>query len=41
VDAPTIKQITKAVQAALAPYLTPDGVRLESRAWLVTARSAR
>jgi SAM-dependent methyltransferase len=41
VDAPTIKQITKAVQAALAPYLTSDGVRLESRAWLVTARSTR
>src|SRR6266516_4240141 len=28
-----------AVQAALKPHLTSDGVRLGSRAWLVTARS--
>jgi hypothetical protein len=28
-----------AVQAALEPHLTSDGVRLESRAWLVTARN--
>ncbi len=28
-----------AAQAALKPHLTSDGVRLGSRAWLVTARS--
>ncbi len=39
VDATTINQITEALQAALKPHLTSDGVWLESRAWLVTARS--
>lgn len=40
VDPPTDARVSEAVQAALEPYLTPDGVRLGSRAWLVTARRA-
>jgi SAM-dependent methyltransferase len=40
-DATTINQITEAMRAALKSYLTSDGVWLESRAWLVTARSPR
>ena len=30
-----------ALQAALEPHMTSDGVRLQSRAWLVTARNPR
>lgn len=37
-DPPTVARVSEAVQAALEPYVTPDGVRLGSRAWLVTAR---
>jgi hypothetical protein len=33
----TVARVTEAVQAALEPYLTPDGLLLGSRAWLVTA----
>lgn|SRR5574341_1842340 len=36
-DPPTVARVGEAVQAALEPYVTPDGVQLESRAWLVTA----
>jgi hypothetical protein len=36
-DPPTVARVTKAVQAALQPYVTPDGLLLGSRAWLVTA----
>jgi len=36
-DPPTVARVSEAVQAALEPYLTPDGVLLGSRAWLVTA----
>jgi hypothetical protein len=35
-DPPTVARVSEAVQAALEPYLTPDGL-LGSRAWLVTA----
>lgn len=37
-DAATIARVTEAVGAALQPYLTKEGVRLGSKAWLVTAR---
>jgi hypothetical protein len=30
-------RVSQAVQAALEPHVTPDGVLLGSRAWLVTA----
>jgi SAM-dependent methyltransferase len=36
-DAATLARVSAAVQAALEPYVTPDGVLLGSRAWLVTA----
>jgi SAM-dependent methyltransferase len=36
-DPPTVARVSQAVQAALEPYVTPDGVQLGSRAWLVTA----
>jgi len=36
-DPPTVARVSEAVQAALEPYVTPDGVQLGSRAWLVTA----
>jgi hypothetical protein len=36
-DPPTVARVTEAVEGALAPYVTPDGVLLGSRAWLVTA----
>src|SRR5215207_3552260 len=36
-DPPTVARVSEAVQAALEPYVTPDGVLLGSRAWLVTA----
>jgi SAM-dependent methyltransferase len=34
---PTVARVTEAVQAALEQYVTPDGLLLGSRAWLVTA----
>jgi hypothetical protein len=37
-DPPTVARVSEAVQAALEPYVTPDGLLLGSRAWLVTAR---
>jgi SAM-dependent methyltransferase len=36
-DPPTVVRVREAVQAALEPYVTPGGVLLGSRAWLVTA----
>jgi len=36
-----IARVTDAVTAALEPFVTPDGVRLGSKAWLVTARRPR
>jgi SAM-dependent methyltransferase len=36
-DPPTVARVGEAVQAALEPYVTPDGLLLGSRAWLVTA----
>jgi SAM-dependent methyltransferase len=36
-DPLTVAQVSEAVQAAFEPYVTPDGVLLGSRAWLVTA----
>jgi SAM-dependent methyltransferase len=36
-DPPTVARVSEAVEAALAPYVTPDGVLLGSRVWLVTA----
>lgn len=39
VDPATSTRVTAAVQAALEAHLTSDGVRLESWAWLVTARN--
>jgi SAM-dependent methyltransferase len=39
VDPATSTRVTAAMQAALEAHLTSDGVRLESRAWLVTARN--
>lgn len=41
VDQPTAARVSEAVRAALEPYLTPEGLRLGSQAWLVTARRAR
>jgi SAM-dependent methyltransferase len=37
-DPPTVARVSEAVAAALDPYVTPDGLRLGSAAWLVTAR---
>jgi SAM-dependent methyltransferase len=34
---PTVARVSEAVQAALEPYVMPDGLLLGSRAWLVTA----
>ena len=39
VDPATSIRVMAAVEAALEPHLTGDGVRLGSRAWLVTARN--
>lgn len=36
-DPPTVARVSDAIQAALEPYVTPDGLLLGSRAWLVTA----
>jgi SAM-dependent methyltransferase len=36
-DAPTAARVGEAVQAALEPFVTLDGLLLGSRAWLVTA----
>jgi SAM-dependent methyltransferase len=36
-DPPTVARVSEAIEAALGPYLTPGGVLLGSRAWLVTA----
>ncbi len=36
-DPATVARVSEAVQAALEPYLTPDGLLLGSAAWLVTA----
>lgn len=36
-DRPTVARVSEAVQAALEPYVTPDGTLLGSRAWLVAA----
>jgi SAM-dependent methyltransferase len=36
-DPPTVDRAREAVQAALEPYVTPDGLLLGSRAGLVTA----
>jgi SAM-dependent methyltransferase len=36
-DPPTLARVREAVQTALEPYATPDGLLLGSRAWLVTA----
>jgi SAM-dependent methyltransferase len=36
-DPPTLARVSEAVQVALEPYVTPDGLLLGSRAWLVTA----
>jgi SAM-dependent methyltransferase len=37
-DSATAGRVTEALHAAVRPYLLPDGVRLGSKAWLVTAR---
>jgi hypothetical protein len=37
VDPPTVALVSKAVQTALEPFVTPDGLLLGSRARLVTA----
>jgi hypothetical protein len=36
-DPSTVARVSESVQAALEPYVTPAGVLLGSRAWLVTA----
>lgn len=36
-DPPTLARVSGAVQAALEPYVMPDGLLLGPRAWLVTA----
>jgi SAM-dependent methyltransferase len=41
VDLATSTRVMAAVQAALEAHLTSDGVRLASRAWLLTARNPR
>ena len=40
-DPPTVARVGEAMQAALEPYVTRDGVRLGPRAWLVTAHRPR
>lgn len=37
-DPPTTARATRALQSALEPYLTPEGIRVGSAAWLVTGR---
>ena len=37
-DPATVGRATRALQSALEPYQTPDGIRVGSAAWLVTAR---
>ncbi len=37
-DPATIARVTDGIEAALEPHLTPEGVRLGSKAWLATAR---
>jgi len=34
-----IPRVTAAVREALLPYQTPDGVRMDSASWVVTARA--
>ena len=38
-DTDTVTRVADAIEEALVPYLTADGVRLGSKAWLVTART--
>jgi hypothetical protein len=38
-DAAATARVTDAMQTALEPHLASDGVGLQSRAWLVTARN--
>jgi SAM-dependent methyltransferase len=38
-DTATVGQITEAVEVALEPFEDDDGIRLGSKAWLVTARA--
>jgi SAM-dependent methyltransferase len=38
-DPTTVDRVTAAMQAALEPYQTADGVRLGARSWLVRART--
>jgi hypothetical protein len=37
-DPSAVARVGEAVQAALEPYVTPDGLLLGSRAWLVASR---
>ncbi|MTE13846.1 class I SAM-dependent methyltransferase [Nocardia aurantiaca] len=39
-DFATDDQVRQAISAALAPYVTPDGIRLRVAAWLVSATTA-
>jgi len=38
-DPTLLPRVSTAVQEALSPYLTPQGVRMSSASWLVTARA--
>lgn len=40
-DPLTVDRVSEAIQAALEPYVTPDGVLMGSRAWLVSAGKGR
>jgi SAM-dependent methyltransferase len=37
-DAAVVTRVAAAVREALLPYATPDGVRMDSASWIVTAR---
>lgn len=40
-DVETVDRVTDAWRAALNPYATSEGIRLDSKVWLVTARHSR
>jgi SAM-dependent methyltransferase len=39
-DPTLVPRLTAVVREALAPYMTPEGVRMDSASWIVTARAA-
>jgi hypothetical protein len=37
-DAGALTAVTAAIREALQPYVTPDGIRMQAAAWIVTGR---